>query len=120
MGYGHLAHTEDTDYSDGDIGGNGQADPPIFADQDQQDADDQNDVAQNTNRKLGEEDGDIGDVAINTLDHLAGGAVVMKGHIEPQAVAGQVGPQLVGGLPAYVLPNVGGDHTNPLQKQGRP
>jgi hypothetical protein len=69
-------------------------------------------------RELGEEVGEGGDVAVDALDHLAGGAGGVEGHVEPQAVLDEVAAQEVRGGPADGGAEDGGGAAQHLGAEG--
>ena len=59
-------------------------------------------------------------ITVDALDHLAGSTLVVKRHIEAQAVQGQILAQRVGRLPRHPLPDVGGKRAEDLLHEGHP
>ena len=93
------------------------ADPPVLADEDDQDADQEQQTAGNAHDQLREEAGERGDVAVDALDQLSGGVAAVKGEVEPQAVERDVGLEPVRGRPPDVLGQVRRRHADGLADQ---
>ena len=96
----------------------GQPDAPVFQQHRHQDADQQQQVAEHADDQLREEVGQLGHVAVDALDQLAGADVVVIAHIQVQAVAGHLGAQGIGGRPGHVFTHVGGADPHHLLEQG--
>src|SRR5690606_27479792 len=66
-----------------------------------------------------EEVGEGGHISVDALDQLAGRVGFVEAEVEADHVAGQVGPQAVGGLPTEILADVGaGEAGGPLGDSG--
>ena len=96
----------------------GQPDAPVFEQQGDQDAEQQQDVAQHADHQLREEVGQLGHIAVDALDQLARADVVVIAHVQVQAVARHLGAQGVGGRPGHVFAHVGGADPHHLLDQG--
>ncbi|MCK7527434.1 MAG: hypothetical protein MZV64_62430 [Ignavibacteriales bacterium] len=63
-----------------------QPDAPVFEEQGDQDADQQQAVADQVERELREEGRQFGHVAVDALDQFAGRVVVVEAHVEVEGV----------------------------------
>ena len=118
VGHGEALDGEQQGQSQGDEGGVREGHQPQLEPQGQQHPRQQQDVGHDLQHEEGEEVGQVGHVAVDALDQLAGGALLMEPQVEGQAVPGQVCPQPVGGRPAHPLPRVGGPDGQQLLGHG--
>src|SRR5262245_18867253 len=102
VGYSHLADIAEASHGNEAENSQGQTDPPIFGNEDEQNPYQQQKVSHNPDHKLGEEHRNFGHIAIDPLNHLSGSMLIMKRQIELQAMPGQVGPEPVGSLPPHI------------------
>ena len=82
------------------------ADAPVLAEQQHEDAEQEHAAAEHLHHKAREEVRDGRDVAVDTLDQLAGGVLGVERIVELEDVAREVGAQRVGRAPAEVLGHV--------------
>jgi hypothetical protein len=115
---GVAAHAVHEDQDDPGEEREGKPGAPVQAPEHDQDAEQEQDVADDLDDELGEEVGQGGDVAVDALDQLAGGAGLMERQVESQAVQGEVSAQRVGGGPAEALAGVGGADGERLLDEG--
>ncbi len=102
----------------GSKGSKGQACAPIFAEQRDQDAEQQKQVAQQDDHELREEFGHLGDITVDALDHFARGVVVVEAHIQVKAVPGQLSAQGIGRGPGDIFAHVGDPDCHHLLDEG--
>ena len=119
MGHGQIAHAVQRQQGHGGEEGEGQPGAPVLAEQGHQDPDQQQAVADQGHHELREEGGHLGHIAVDALDQLAGGVVVVETHIQVQAVPGQLGAQGVGRRPGHVFAQVGDADSRPPAAAGR-
>ena len=91
---------------------------PGFAQEQQQDAQDEQSVAQHLHYQLGKVLGQVVDVAVNPFNQFAGRLELVKAHVQADDVAGQVYAQPVGGRPAQVFTHVGAEQGQPFLADG--
>lgn len=99
--------------------GQGQPRPPVDGVENTQNAQQEHPVGEYQDDKLREEAGQQGHIAVDPLDHLARGAPLVEGEVQAQGVERQVGPELVGRPPAYILAQVGGADGEELVADGQ-
>ena len=66
------------------------------------------------NHELAEEIRQGRDIPVDSLNHLPGRSGLVKAHVEPQAVLGQIPAELVGCRPTDVFRQVGGEYRQSL------
>ena len=120
IGNGQLANPDQQNERDHGECENRQADAPILAKQQRQDPRHENAVSNDVNGESGEEVGQRGHVSVDTLDHLTGGVVLVKGCIQVQSMIEQVKPKGIGGRPCYRFSDVRRCHRQTLRKDGDP
>ncbi len=120
MRYGDAAHAVQAVQRESREQDKDDAYAPILCKEHDEDAAEQQQVAQHADDHLREKVREFGHVAVNALDEFAGAAVVMKAHVQAQAVAGQFGAQRVGGGPGHVFAHVGGADGDHLLEHRQP
>lgn len=108
----NRVHRED------DEDGHAEADDPAFHEQQNQDADDQQQVAEQSNDEVGEEIRQRVNVAVHALDDGAGRMRFVEGQIQAQAMLRHVAAKLVGRDPADVLSDIDSDDVQDLLREG--
>ena len=114
--HGDVADAREHQHPGNHEDGQRQAGPPVLAQQQHEDADQQKQAPEHLEDEQREEAAQLVRVAVDTLDHLPGGAVVVVRHVQRQRVRGEVLADVVGGRPAHPLREVGGDDLHDLLK----
>ena len=83
-----------------------------------QNADQQQSIGDQVQRKLREEGCQFGHVAVDALDQFTRRVVVVEFHIQMEGVSGQFGAQVVGGCPCDVFAEIGDADCDDLLNQG--
>ena len=96
-----------------------EAEEPRLERDQHDDADDQQAVADHLHDERGEERGEGRDVTVDPLDQVAGRAGGVEGHVLGQDVCGEGVAQAVGGPPADLLGQGGGDDGGAHRQQGQ-
>jgi hypothetical protein len=118
VGHGNAAQSEHECQGEKSERSKDRAHTPVLSKEKHEHTQEQQRVAKDLHGKLGEKGRKRVHVAVYTLDHLARRVCIMKGHIQAQAVFGQVGAHLVCRRPTHVLADIGRDDRAHLLRQG--
>ena len=117
-GHGRPLHGEYGSGDQGDVCDPYEPDTPVLVEQDDQDSDRQEAIAHQADDHLREKAGQRGHVPVDPFDELSGRVHLVKGHIEPKGVQGQIATQRVRRCPSDRLAQVGRGHGQGLVHDG--
>ena len=106
VGHGDVTHGVEGDERDEGKAGESQPGGQVLTEQGNQDAEQEQQVAEQGDDELREEVCHLCHVAVDALDQLAGGVLIMEAEVEVQAVPGKVQAQGVGGVPGDRLADI--------------
>ena len=114
--HGDVADAREHQHPGNHEGGQRQAGPPVLAQQQHEDADQQKQAPEHLEDEQREEGAQLVRIAVDALDHLPRRAVVVVRHVQRQGVPGEVLADVVGGRPADPLREEGGEDLHHLLK----
>jgi len=104
---------QDAECEDGEKA-EGGADAPVLQVNEDDDAGQEDDASDHLQHELGKEVGQGRCIAIDALDHFTGRMLVVKSHIQVEAVVGEVVAHLVRRAPPHILSEIGADDLDAL------
>ena len=117
VGNGDAAHGVQAEQGGDGKEREGRAQPLIDEEERDEDAEQQQDIPDDAQHQLREKDGKIQRIPLDALDEFPRAFLVVKAHIQPQAMRGQIFAQRIGGHPADILAHVGRAHGDRLLQQ---
>jgi len=106
IGDGDIADLDQDHQGNHGVGGKGGAQAPVLEEEQDQHTKDQDGVGPKVNDEAGEEPAEGIHIAVNPLHKLPRAVDLVKGHVQREAVGGNIGPQVVGGGPTHILAQV--------------